>query len=305
MSIFDKVIQKGVEKGIGAAIGKSVQDAVGKAVEQKVRPAAEKLAGQAADAASQKISETTSALGEAGAAMAEAQEAAKGISKEQWGQAFSVLEGMANDMMKDMRVCPACEEPIKGDVQFCPKCGAKLPEMTVMELALCPKCGKQNAVGTDFCTACGEKLPGKLLTEEREREQDRAVLDRWAEALPQFPLWNCGGTHLDLAELERGRFYFSAWFSGDSSAAQRAVLQYRALLSDAGFRKAGQYPSEEHLYKMVDGVCCHADTEHCFEGDADTPGLYFAIGDEPTGGFNYVKPEPKRKVDGLLGGLFR
>ena len=206
--------------------------------------------------------------------------------------------------MKDMRVCPACEEPVKGDVQFCPKCGAKLPEQTVMELALCPKCGKQNTPGTDFCTGCGEKLPGRALREERQRDKDTAVLAEWSEKLPQFPVWDCGGSHFDLAELEQGRFYFSAWFDGNAFAAEQAVKQYVIRLRERGFQKAGKYPSEEHLYKMVDGVCFHADTEHCFEGNPDTPSIYFLVGDEPMGGFHYVKPE-QRKPEGLFGGLFR
>lgn len=304
MGLFDKVIQTGIKKGVENAIGKSIQNAVGHAVEQTVKPAAEKLAGQAANAAAQKVSETTAAFGEANAAMAEAQQAASGISKEQWGQAFSIFEDMANDMMKDMKVCPACDEPVKGDVKFCPKCGAKLPEMTVMEQSLCPQCGKQNPPGTNFCAGCGAKLPGKEQQENAQRAKDEAVLADWAARLPQFPVWDCGGTHFDLAELEQGRFYFSAWFDGNSAAAEQAVRQYTARLKASGFQTAGKYPSDAHLYKMVNGVCFHADTEHCFESDSDTPGLYFHIGDEPDGGFNYVKPEPK-KTGGLLGGLFK
>ena len=300
MGLFDRVLRDGISKGL--------QDAVGKAVESTVRPAVDKLAGQAVEtvygAASVKLSELKTAFGEADAAMAQAQEAAGEVSQEQWGQAFSFLEGMAGDMMKDMRVCPVCEEAVKGDVQFCPKCGAKLPEKTVMELSLCPKCGKQNTPGTDFCTACGAKLPGKEMQEEAQRTKDAAVLEKWAEKLPQFPLWDCGGKNFDLSELETGRFYFGAWFEGDSTAAEHSVQRYRARLKEAGFQTAGKYPSEDHLYKLVEGVCCHADTEHCFEGDSDTPGIYFLIGDEPTGGFHYVKPEPKKKSGGLLGSLF-
>ncbi|MBQ3193701.1 MAG: hypothetical protein IJB59_09065, partial [Oscillospiraceae bacterium] len=49
-----------------------------------------------------------------------------------------------------------------------------------------------------------------------------------------------------------------------------AVEQYCQLLLEGGFREAGENPTIEHLYKMIDGVCYHADTEHCFEGDNDT-----------------------------------
>jgi len=305
MSLFDKMLRKGIEKGVGDALGKSIHNAVGKAVEQTVRPAAERLAGQAADAAAQKVSQTASSFAEAGAAMTQAQDAAKDISDEQWNQALSFFEGMAGGMMKDMRVCPACGELVRGEVQFCPKCGAGLPEKTVMELALCPQCAKQNPPGTDFCTACGAKLPGRELQEEAQRSKDAAVLSEWRAKLPHFPVWDCGGTHYELVELEQGRFCFSAWFNGDVSAAEQAVRQYVARLKESGFRTAGKYPSDAHLYKMVDGVCFHADTEHCFEGDSDAPSVYFLVADEPTGGFDYVKPEPKKKPDGLFGGLFR
>lgn len=299
MGLFDKALKDAISKGI--------QGAVGKAVENAVRPAAEKLANQAAqsvgDAASGKLNELKNAFGEAGAAMAEAEAAAKDVKPEQWEQAFSFLEGMANDMAKDMKICPVCETPVKGGGQFCPQCGAKLPEQTVAQLTLCPQCGKQNSIGAEFCVDCGAMLPGKQLAAAQQQEKDKAVLERWARELPQFPVWTCGGSDFDLAELEKGRFYFSACFKGDEEAARQSVKQYGELLLAAGFRQAGKYPSDEHLYKMVDGVCCHADTEHCQEGDADAPGLYFSIGDEPTGGFDYVKPEPK-KPGGLLGGLF-
>jgi len=313
--VVGKTVQNTVGKNVQNAVGKGIQNAVGKAVEGAVRPAADKLAGKAVEtvsgAAEGKLGELKTALGEANTAMAEAnaamgeaQEAAKGVSEEQWNQAFSLFEGMANNMMKDLKVCPACEEPIKGDVKFCPKCGAKLPELTVTQMALCPKCGKQNAVGTDFCTDCGAKLPYREVREEAQRTKDAAILAKWGETLPQFPTWDCGGGHFDLCELEEGRFCFSAWFDGDGDAAQQSVRQYRARLKEAGFQKAGQYPSEEHLYKMSDGICCHADTEHCFEGDSDAPSVYFLLNDEPTGGFHYVKPEPKKKSGGLLGSLF-
>ncbi|MBR3693184.1 MAG: hypothetical protein IKL88_01525, partial [Erysipelotrichales bacterium] len=86
---------------------------------------------------------------------------------------------------------------------------------------------------------------------------------------------------------------------------QNAVKQYRILLQENGFTTAGQYPSVEHLYKMVGETCYHVDTEHCFDGDPDCPNIYFLLG-EPTGGFYYVKEEPKKQqldLDDLKEGL--
>ena len=80
---------------------------------------------------------------------------------------------------------------------------------------------------------------------------------------------------------------------------------YCQILLQNGFRQAGQYPNKEHLYKMIDGICYHVDTEHCFDGDPDCPNIYFLLG-EPTGGFYYVKEEPKKQqldLDDLKEGL--
>ena len=76
-----------------------------------------------------------------------------------------------------------------------------------------------------------------------------------------------------------------------------AVEQYRQLLLEGGFREAGENPTIEHLYKMIDSVCYHADTEHCFEGYNDTATIYFNTG-EPQGGFYY---KPDKKSFGLKG----
>ena len=71
--------------------------------------------------------------------------------------------------------------------------------------------------------------------------------------------------------------------------------QYRQILLANGFRQAGQYPSVQQLFKRIDGVVYNVDTEHCFDGDADTACIGFCIR-EPYGGFDYVKPEPKKKT---------
>ena len=305
MGLFDKVL-KDVTKGLQDA-AKAVEDE-SKAVAERIRDeSVDKAVGDSADSAAKEasgaVSDLKSALKDLDSAVKEADEATKDVTPEQWEQATSCLESMAKDMMKDMRVCLECDEPVKGDQRFCPKCGAELPTMTVMDMALCPKCGKQNDPGADFCGECGTKLPNKEMKEELQRRKDDKVLESWSEKLPQYPVWSCGGTDLELSELEEGRFFFGAWFEKDPEGAKESVRRYREILKGYGFREAGEYPSENHLYKMVDGVCCHADTEHCFEGGADSPSVYFLIGDEPRGGFDYVKPEPRKKSGDLFGKL--
>ena len=316
MGLFDKVL-KDVTKGLQDAVDKAADEIKDKAVDEAKDKVADEVKEAVADSAvddslNEAASEASKAAGDLKSAISglndaisEANEATKDVSPEQWEQATSYLEGMAKDMMKGMRVCFECDEPVKGDQKFCPKCGAELPSKTVMELAVCSKCGKQNSPGEDFCGECGAKLPLKEEKEARLRRKDEKVLDRWPEMLQQYPVWGCGGTEYELLELEPGRFLFSAWFEDGHQAAVQSVREYREALKGSGYRTAGQYPSEEHLYKMVDGVCCHADTEHCFEGDDDSPSIYFAVGDEPMGGFDYVKPEPKKKSGDLFGKFFK
>ena len=157
-------------------------------------------------------------------------------------------------------------------------------------------------MGTKFCQDCGTKLPIAVQEEQARQAKDEAELSRWDTLLPNFPKWTCGGSEYNLEEYEPGIFGFSAGFNGNSAAAHRAVEAYRQILLQNGFRQAGQYPSAAHLYKKVNGVCCHVDTEHCFDGDPDRA----CIGldnSEPYGGFDYVKPEPKKQLS--LKDLFR
>ncbi len=319
MGLFDKVL-KDVTKGIQDAVSQKVEDEAKKAaedvVDDVVDTAKEEVAGEVAEQVGDKVGEAATgaatelndsvgqlkdALGELNSAMKEADESMSKVSPEEMDQAMSFLESMAKDSLKGMRVCLECEEPVKGDVKFCPKCGAKLPDKTVMELALCSKCGKQNTPGTDFCGECGAKLPYKEMMEERQIRKDQEVLSKWSENLSCYPVWSCGGTDLGIQRLEDRIIEFSAWFKDDPDGARKAVEQYTQILKENGFRSAGQYPSDYHLYKMVDGVCYHVDLEHCFESGDDSVYLYLVLNDEPTGGFDYVKPEPKKKSGGLFG----
>ncbi len=320
VGLFDKVI-KDATKSLQDAVNKKAEEAieseVGKAVDETVDKIAEETTGktvsEAAGAVSAGAAEASDELGSAlkdlnsaikdlNTAMAEAEEATKDITPEQWDQATSTLERMAMDKLKTMHLCLKCDKPFKGDLKFCPECGSRLTEKSVLELGQCTKCGKQNDLGAEFCTECSAKLPYKELLEEEERRKDELVLDRWRKELPWFPVWECGGKQFDLSELEEGRYYFSSWFDGDVSASKKSVQDYTRRLKENGFHTAGKYPGDQHLYKKIDGVVYHADLEHCFEGDEETPSFYFLINDEPTGGYDYVPPEPKKKPSG--GGLF-
>ena len=281
MSFLKRTIQNAVSQGIS----RGISDAVGKAVKQAVEPRATEYANKAAEHFDQA----------AGNAAQQTRQATSGLEG-----AFANLErsmqGYANQMTKDLKVCHECGQPTSGDKKFCPSCGAKLPEQTLGQSAVCPACGKQNSVGTKFCQDCGTKLPIAVQEEQAQLAKDEAELAQWDTLLPQYPKWICGGSQFNLEEYEPGVVNFSAGFHGDTAAAHRAVAQYRQILQQNGFRQAGQHPTQEQLFKRIDGVVYNVDTEHCFEGDPDRACIGFCIR-EPYGGFDYVKPEPKKSKD--------
>ena len=287
MSLLEKAIKNGISKGISNAVGNAIKQAV----EPKVTEYANKVVGEL-DQAAQSVTQQT-------------QDAAHETAKEASGleSAFANLqqsmENYATQAAKNMKICPKCQTPSPSDKSFCPNCGTKLPEETLAQSTVCTQCGKQNAIGTKFCSSCGTKLPFALAQEKAEEEKNAAVLAEWAEKMPEYPLWNCGGTDFELEEGEDW-FRFAASFDTEAEGEQ-SIPAYRALLKENGFREAGQNPDKSHLYKKIDGKCYHVDTEHCFEGSMERPEIWFNVA-EPYGGFDYVKPEPKaRKKFGLFG----
>ena len=304
MGLFDKLIKD--------AVGNAVSEAVKKAVQPKADELAANAVSQAANALNQTANQAAAAAGAANQAAAEGAQAAAGTaeapSKEEMQAALgtlgSLLGGFAQHAAENMKLCPKCGEAASADKDFCPSCGAKLPDMTVADGVKCAKCGKQNEPGTRFCSGCGEKLPAAVQAEQAAAEADAEVLKQWAEKLPDFPVWSCGGSGMEL-EQETGTETESWRFSVTlvtPVAAENAVKQYRQVLMQNGFKTEGQYPDEEHLYKRVNGVSCHVDTEHCFQGDADSPTIYLDHS-QPTGGYDYKKPEKKQSGE-LLGALF-
>ena len=279
-SLLERAIRRGVSNAVGNAVGKAVQQAV----EPKATEFANKAAGQI-DAATQHAAQQ----GEKTVRQSNGLEDA--LSNLQRS-----VESYATEAAKNMKVCPNCQKTTSADKKFCPDCGARLPEGSVAQGAVCPSCGKQNVIGTKFCQDCGTKLPVAVQEEQMHADDHASVMSKWDKQLPQYPKWNCGGSHFEI-EVYDGFTTFSVNFDGNTFRAKQAVEQYRQLLLEGGFREAGENPTIEHLYKMIDGVCYHADTEHCFEGDNDTATIYFNTG-EPQGGFYY---KPDKKSFGLKG----
>ena len=271
-------LERAFRRGVSDAVGK----AIGNAITQAVEPKATELANKAAahiDSAAQNTQQAQRTSGLEGA----------------FANLERSMSNYATEAAKNMKVCPNCNKATSADKKFCPDCGSALPEQTVAEGAVCTSCGAQNTIGTKFCASCGAKLPAAIAEEQAQAERNAAVLRQWDEKLPQYPKWSCGGTELYIEDYSENGFMFSATFNGNPSAAHRAVEEYRQILLQGGFRQAGQYPSIEQLFKRIDGVVYNADTEHCFEGDPDTACIGF-YRREPYGGFDYVKPEPKKKA---------
>lgn len=281
MSFLKRTIRNAVSQGIS----RGLSDAVSKAVKQTVEPKATEYANRAAD----HFDQTAGNVGR------QARQTTSSLEG-----AFANLErsvqNYANQMTKDLKVCPECGQPTTADKKFCPGCGAKLPEQTLGQNAICPACGKQNSVGTKFCQDCGTKLPAALQKEEMAARKNAAVMAQWDEMLPQYPRWTCGGAELYIEDYGSDGVTFSVSFNGNTGEAHRAVEAYRQILQQNGFRPAGQYPSVAQLFKRIDGEVFNVDTEHCFEGDPDCACIGFCRR-EPYGGFDYVKPEPKKSRD--------
>ena len=287
MSFLKRTLRNAVSQGISRGLG----NAIGNAVQQAVEPKATEYANKAADRFDQA----------AGNAAQQTQQATSGMEGA-FSRLSQSMQGYADQMTRDLKVCPECGQPTSSEKKFCPSCGAKLPEQTLGQSAVCPSCGKQNSVGQKFCADCGTKLPLALQEEEMAARKNAAVMRQWDEMLPQYPKWNCGGTELYIEDYGENSFMFGANFKGNTSAAYRAVEQYRQILQQNGFRPAGQNPTQAQLFKRINGVVYNVDTEHCFDGDPDTACIGFCVR-EPYGGFDYVKPEPKQKMD--LKDLFR
>ena len=265
------------------AIRRGVSDAVGNAIGKAIEPTVTDLTNKAANAIDQAAQNTE-------------QQAARSSGLEgAMANLERSVQGYATEAAKNMKVCPNCNKPTTADKKFCPDCGTQLPEQTVAQGAVCPSCGKQNAIGTKFCQDCGTKLPAAIAEEQAQADRNAAVMAEWDAKLPQYPIWTCGGDQMYINDYDENGHSFEVEFKNDPQAARRAVEQYRQILLANGFRQAGQYPSIEQLFKRIDGVVYNVDTEHCFEGDPDFATIGFCIR-EPYGGFDYVKPEPKKKT---------
>lgn len=263
MSLLKSIIGDALSKGIK----KGLSDAVGKAVEGIVKPTVDNYAQKQADrinAAGESLEQGTAEIRQATA------EAARNMSA-QTTQASSTAapsglsgleaalggwakraESLATEMSKNMKICPQCGEVCTADKEYCPKCGAKLPEKTAAADYTCPKCGEVNTPGSKHCCKCGTVLPGAEAEVKAQAAADASALDSFRQKLPQYPEWNVGGCAFELSENGScGGYPCYRWNLEGSSA---LLDQYVAKLVEAGFSYHGGYHSDT-LYKETGGVC--------------------------------------------------
>jgi RNA polymerase subunit RPABC4/transcription elongation factor Spt4 len=65
--------------------------------------------------------------------------------------------------VKNIRICESCGAELERTITFCPKCGAKQPEIVPVAPEApkgipCPSCGAILPEGTKFCQNCGSKV---------------------------------------------------------------------------------------------------------------------------------------------------
>ena len=77
---------------------------------------------------------------------------------------FTTLEsyGFGPNVMKKMKVCPACGCLAKYTASYCPECGGVLPDTLYeryrQQHTCCESCGEVLAQDARYCPACGKAV---------------------------------------------------------------------------------------------------------------------------------------------------
>lgn len=78
------------------------------------------------------------------------------------GKRIKELEEKIQEI-KNRDFCPKCGAKIPEGYLYCYQCGERLPDrgarVGIPELVNCPKCGKNMPKGQKFCSECGTELP--------------------------------------------------------------------------------------------------------------------------------------------------
>lgn len=251
MGILGSILSGAISGGVSKALNKAVENAVKQGVEQN---AAGTAAGQPVGTTGQPAGAQTSPQG-AGQTEAGLGGVLGGLGA--LGGLGTVLGGMAanaqsyaTEVSKNVKICPNCGEACSADRDFCPQCGAKLPQETAADAYTCPKCGRVNTPGTKFCAKCGATLPGAEQEVARGRASDEAALREFSTKLSHYPMWHVGGRDFQLSDCGMRNGY--PCYTWDVTGPSVLLSQYITALKAAGFVDKGH--NGETYIKNVGGV---------------------------------------------------
>lgn len=77
----------------------------------------------------------------------------------------SLIDQIEDQELNKYKVCPSCKEAVSSENNYCPLCGAKLPEHTAARRT-CPFCGAENRYLAIKCVKCGKEIPLITVPEE-------------------------------------------------------------------------------------------------------------------------------------------
>ncbi len=290
-------LKNAIKKGISDAVSKAVEEGVNSVVKPKIAEAAanatDKVVG-AVEEYTNTLDQATQELKQAGSEYNQTvnenqktiETAAQNANMAGLGGLFGSLvssaTAFANEAAKNMKECPGCHEIVPADKEFCPFCGAKLPEKTIAESNTCPKCGQVNDIGTLYCSSCGEPL-GEAV------KQIEAFNREFEEKLPEYPLWTLGrGLSLNDVGEKHGYPIYKLY---GAQIDQKTLIEYKKALLANGFEAVKGFEGKKYT-KTVKNVTYGFDCENAFDGET-FEGVLFEI--------DSYKEEEKSAVEDLLG----
>ncbi len=252
MSLFKDAIKKGISDSISKAVKEAATNVVAPAV-NKVAEAASAKINEVSNEISQNVNEANESLNEAAAqlntAVEESNQAAVNAGTDLgtlFGSFVNNATSFAANLATNLKECPSCGEAAPADSEFCPCCGAKLPEKTIADGFKCSVCGEVNPIGQAYCVKCGGKLNATV-------EKEQKLAKEWKEKLADYPVWNCGGSDYYIEENGDNEGYPIYLLSIDGTT-ENAVKKYIEVLKEAGFAVPEGMEADAVLTKNINGV---------------------------------------------------
>ena len=68
-----------------------------------------------------------------------------------------MIEAIQTNELRKFKICPKCGQAADAANNYCPECGAQLPDHTAA-VRICPKCGAENDPFAETCVKCGAHM---------------------------------------------------------------------------------------------------------------------------------------------------